>query len=577
MLGLERAVVLVEDELDELLHEGLVALRVLLLGEVGGQHEVEVPGGGVAGHPGKEAVLAEQRLDVAGRLRDPLGRDADVLDDQRGSRRPEAPDQAVQPLAHGPGDLDPLGVASEVRWADQLVLAEDLLGARHEPVELTVGLGAELHQQRRGSGRQLEPVLGRPGDVLRGHHQGRSDHQLDRGRPGFDQRRHRLRRRLDAVEVEPGDRGPRRQRNGLEDRLGDEAERALGADQEAPEDLQRLVLVQEGTEPVAGRVLDPELAPDPLAQLLVGADLVAHLGKSVRQLGLGLREALRGVGGGRVDHRSRGQDEGERADRAVGVGHDSATHPAGVVGEHTADAGDVGARRIGPELAALRREHPVGVAEHGPGLDPCPSRAVENLHPAPVPPHIDQDAVRLRLAVQARAARAEGDRDLGRARVVEHLRDVLGVASHHHGPGKQPIGARVRRVADQVDHPGEDAVLPEQSDQLAAQRLGRPRGELIRRPVIRRLIPLGRDPVNVGGEEIHGGQPKSVAALGGPPERHRGLESAASHGKQPSARDTARTMSEENVELLHGKPTRAWMSVRIARSSERRSTPNGLG
>ena len=55
--------------------------------------------------------------------------------------------------------------------------------------------------------------------------------------PGLDQRGHRLGRRLDAVEVKPGDGRPGRQRDGLEDRLGDEAERPLGADQQAPEDL----------------------------------------------------------------------------------------------------------------------------------------------------------------------------------------------------------------------------------------------------------------------------------------------------------------------------------------------------
>ncbi len=53
----------------------------------------------------------------------------------------------------------------------------------------------------------------------------------------------------------------------LEHRLGDERERALGADQQPPEDLQRLVGVEERAQPVAGRVLDLELARDALAQL----------------------------------------------------------------------------------------------------------------------------------------------------------------------------------------------------------------------------------------------------------------------------------------------------------------------
>ena len=67
------------------------------------------------------------------------------------------------------------------------------------------------------------------------------------------------------------------ERHRLEDRLADERERALRADQQAREDLERLVGVEERAQPVAGRVLDLELARDALGQLAVGAQLVADL------------------------------------------------------------------------------------------------------------------------------------------------------------------------------------------------------------------------------------------------------------------------------------------------------------
>ena len=132
VLGLERAVVLADDQLDQLRHEGLVAIEVLLLGEVRGQHEVQVAGRGVAGNAGQEAVLAEQRLQVAGALGDPLRRHADVLDDQRRAGQAQAADQAVQALAHAPGQRDPLGLAGEIDRPDRLVAGEDLgrLGER---------------------------------------------------------------------------------------------------------------------------------------------------------------------------------------------------------------------------------------------------------------------------------------------------------------------------------------------------------------------------------------------------------------------------------------------------------------
>ena len=93
---------------------GVVALEVLGLGEVRGEHEVEVPGRRVAGDAGEEAVLAEQRLQVRRRLGDPLRRHADVLDDQRRARRAQLADQAVQALAHRPEHLDRLVRRGEV-------------------------------------------------------------------------------------------------------------------------------------------------------------------------------------------------------------------------------------------------------------------------------------------------------------------------------------------------------------------------------------------------------------------------------------------------------------------------------
>ena len=113
---------------------------------------------------------------------------------------------------------------------------------------------------------QLAPLLGCPGNRVAGHDQRRRHHQLHRPCAGRDEVRHGRHRRLEAIEVEPGDHRAGRHRHRLEDRLRDERQRPLGADQQAAEDLDRLVLVEEGAEPVADRVLDPELRPDPLAR-----------------------------------------------------------------------------------------------------------------------------------------------------------------------------------------------------------------------------------------------------------------------------------------------------------------------
>ena len=251
--------------------------------------------------------------------------------------------------------------------------------------------------------------------------------------------------RVDVGEVDPGGGGQRRLRDGVEDDLGDVGERPLRADQEAAEDLQRLVGVEEGAEAVAGRVLDLELAADAGGELGVGADLVADRREARGELRLGRLERGGGAGRGGVDPRPRGQDEGQRAQGRVGVLGDPAAHPARVVGDDAADRGDVGARRVGAEAAAERGEHAVDVAEDRAGADPRRGAVLEHRDAAEVAAHVDEDAVGLPLAVEAGAAGAEGDRDAALAAEGEDLGDVVGLLRHHHRRGKLAVGRWRRR------------------------------------------------------------------------------------------------------------------------------------
>src|SRR6266508_4542630 len=68
----------------------------------------------------------------------------------------------------------------------------------------------------------------------------------------------------------------------------------------------------------------------------------------------------------------------------------------------------------------------------------------------------------------------------------------------------------VRYASDEVDDPGEDAVVAEEIDQLAAQWLGRARGKVVGHPVLRRVAPLRRDLAGVRRQQVH------VASLVGP-------------------------------------------------------------
>ena len=106
MLGLQRPVVALDDQLDELAHERLVAVEVALLAEVRRQQEVQVAGRGVPGDALQEAVLAEQLLQVLGGLADPRRRHADVLDDHADAGPADRRQQALHALAHVPEHLD---------------------------------------------------------------------------------------------------------------------------------------------------------------------------------------------------------------------------------------------------------------------------------------------------------------------------------------------------------------------------------------------------------------------------------------------------------------------------------------
>ena len=376
VLGLERAVVLVDDQLDQAAHEGLVALEVLRLGEVRGQHEVEVAGRGVAGEAGQEAVLAEQRLQVAGALGDPLRRHADVLDDQRRARQPQPADQPVQALADPPGELDLLRLAGEGERPDRLVGAEQL--ARR---------GDRARRGRPRRRRRTRPAAPpTPAAALSTPAAPRRMFQAAVISAGAT---------ISSTAVAPAATSSRtgaiaasmlgkwtqavvvtgRQRHRLEDDLGDEGERALGADQQAAEDLQRLVGVEEGAEPVAGRVLDRELAADPRRRARRrrgsrrGSRPVRRRARARRRRSARRRRARR--------CRSSSPRAGRRSASARSSRSPRVTPqriPPELLATTPPTRGDVGAGRVGAELAPVRGEDAVGVAEDRAGPDPGAAR-----------------------------------------------------------------------------------------------------------------------------------------------------------------------------------------------------------
>ena len=476
------------------LHEGVVALAVLGSARSGVSMKCRFPAEACPATPGRKPCLPSSACRSRRRLGDPLRRDAHVLEDQRRARRPQLPDQPEEPLAHGPGASRPSSlVAREVgrRGAAR--------GRRASPrrratrgVELGVVVGAELHQQRRRVGRQLLPVLGRAGHV-------RSAAAISAGAtisstaraPAATSVGDRRRRRVDAREVEPRDRRVAAAAGTvLEHGLGDERERALGADEQPAEDLERRVRVEERAEPVAGRVLDLELAARRArpARRRRAARRGSRAGRA-RAPARPRRSAPRRPGAAVSIAVPEGSTKRQRGDGPVGVLVDAAAHAARVVGDHAADGRDVRAAPGRGRACGRAAQHAVRVAEQRARLHARTRAAVlARATPGPVPADVHEDAVGLALAVEARAAAAEGDG----VPVAAGVREDLARRRRRRAPSPPPAGTCGtgwrRRRSGRGRSPGRARGPPRAAPRRsAAQRLRRAAGEAVGHAVRGRL------------------------------------------------------------------------------------------
>jgi hypothetical protein len=185
----------------------------------------------------------------------------------------------------------------------------------------------------------------------------------------------------------------------------------LAADNEVGEDLHRRVVVEEGVDAVAHRVLHREELPDATNRLRVVAHPVTKPQQASVQLGLERTQSLVGVGGAGVEVVAAGQHEQQRVERGVGVLRCAAGHSTGVVGDHPADGAGHLARRVRAELASVGSEPGVDRAHRHTGLHRHPRSVVQHPHRAKMPADVDQDACGRALAAEAGASRPEGEWD----------------------------------------------------------------------------------------------------------------------------------------------------------------------
>src|SRR4029077_7044903 len=214
VLGLERAVVLADDEIDEFFHESRVPLSALWIAKVGDQREVKISVGCVAGDSGDETVLAEQFLEVLGSLREAFRRKAHVLGYERRALWTVFADESKESLAYVPRQLDSLRHASELHGMDQIGVGGKLHDLALQDLERSHILGAELHEKRRCLWIECSPIGRGLREGLAGGDESRRDHQFDRSGSETDEARDKTDRFVDCRDRYPGDAGYAGQRNG---------------------------------------------------------------------------------------------------------------------------------------------------------------------------------------------------------------------------------------------------------------------------------------------------------------------------------------------------------------------------
>ncbi len=393
MLGLERAVVAFDDEVHDIVDQAGVARDRGLVPEGLRDDEVQVPVPGVAeDDPLVVTVLSEEPVqfhDGIGQRRD---RERDVLDDDGRAALPDGADGGEHARADPPEARLIDRVVREARRLDEGEPRHGVPGLLLDRGEVRARLLLKLREKtrrplRQDSDRRRNPRLPLDGPQRRPVH----DFESGRARPaegndrraGFPHGREQEETRVLHRKV--GD--------GAQNGLRDERERAFGADQEMPQDLDGLLEVEKRVQGVSGGVLHPVLGPDPAGEGGVGEEPRSQLEKSGRELRLACPEDLVGVRVGGVHDRAGGEDEGQRLERVVAVLRDAATHAARVVGEDPAHHGDVDRGRIGSHLPAVGLQDLVDPRPDDAGLDSNPPAAVLRLHPAEVAGHVHEEPV----------------------------------------------------------------------------------------------------------------------------------------------------------------------------------------
>ncbi|OQA31724.1 MAG: hypothetical protein BWY57_02264 [Betaproteobacteria bacterium ADurb.Bin341] len=235
-------------------------------------------------------------------------------------------------------------------------------------------------------------------------------------------------------------------------------------------DVDRVFIIDQRVETVAGRVLDPVLVADQLGKRLVGAGGFAHAFEPIEQGSVALTERGDAFGIFGVQHCPIGQHHAQSGQGGVTVLARPATHAGSVVGGNTADFAGVDRSWIGGEFAAKRSQPGVDLTTDHAGSEADGFALGSDVAGGETVADHGQDAVRDRLAGKAGAGGAKRHRALVFPCRLEQGLNLLLVFDPDHHFRDEPVEAGVGAVGKAPQVIGNDPLFWQKSGKCSDQR-----------------------------------------------------------------------------------------------------------
>jgi hypothetical protein len=379
----------------------------------------------------------------------------DVLDDHRGAGAAHGADRGEGALADFPVHVAGRRVGRKLHRLDGGDAGHRGMDGGNSLIYAVDRSRADFDQQRGGILAQFADDRWQAGLVFHRMH-GRAVEQFD-GRDWL---------RLEADDGFAGSADVREENQGtgleriFDHRLvsdaRDEAERAFGTDHQVGKDVDRVFVIDQRIQAVAGGVLDLELVADALGQLGVVARIAAQALQFAEQDGVAFREGIDAHWIFAIEHRAVGEHDAHAGQCAIAVLRRAAAHAGGVVGGDAADFAGVDRGRIGADFLAEGGEAAIDFAADDTWADLHFARIGVEFVGGEAFADQGEHAIGDRLAGEAGAGSAEGDRAVILPGCGQHRFQLVFRFDDGDDFGRQAVEAGIGAIGEQAQFIGDD-------------------------------------------------------------------------------------------------------------------------